>query len=393
MTFRTNRSCVLIALLVAAFLLDLSSGLHAADDSLWMTNMEKAMKKAQKEKKDLLVDFTGSDWCGWCIRLDNEVFKKELFKTKAPADFVLVALDFPRQKKLPAELKKQNDLWQKKLGVRGFPTIYLLDGKGRPYAKTGYQQGGAEKYLTHLAELRKVRVDRDAALAKAEKLKGLEKAKLLDEAIAKMDPAVIFSSYKDIVDTIIKADKKNKAGLKNKYLGILINAEVGALMQARDVEGALKKIAEAEKTLKPEGQVAQDILFLKSQAYYGKGDMKGAEAAMRSALAAAPEGKKAADIKRILDNYFSPVMIRFNKINETIQKGQLDEALKLAEAAIKELKPTGGDAHILFFARGLVHMRKDDNKKAREDFEAALKAAPQGKYARYIKSTLENKLK
>lgn len=119
----------------------------------WLTDFEAAKKKAAAEKKDILVDFTGSDWCGWCIKLDKEVFSTEAFK--AQKDFVLVALDFPRRKEIPADQKAKNEALMRQWGVRGFPTIILTNASGEAYARTGYQAGGPEKYLPHLAELRK----------------------------------------------------------------------------------------------------------------------------------------------------------------------------------------------------------------------------------------------
>ena len=130
-----------IALVAAAV-----SSVRASGEG-WVSDYEAAKKTAATEKKDLLLDFTGSDWCGWCIRLDKEVFGKEPFKTKAPKDFVLVTVDFPQQKKLPEAVEKQNTELQEKFGVEGFPTIYLADSTGRPYAKTGYQPGGPEAYV------------------------------------------------------------------------------------------------------------------------------------------------------------------------------------------------------------------------------------------------------
>lgn len=119
----------------------------------WLTDFEAAKKQAAAEKKDILVDFTGSDWCGWCIKLDKEVFSTPAFK--AQKDFVLVSLDFPRRKEIPADQKAKNEALMRQWGVRGFPTIILTNAKGEAYARTGYQPGGPEKYLPHLAELRK----------------------------------------------------------------------------------------------------------------------------------------------------------------------------------------------------------------------------------------------
>jgi thioredoxin-related protein len=120
----------------------------------WVTDFEMAKKKAADEGKDLFINFTGSDWCGWCIRLDKEVFRQKLFASEAPTRFVFVKIDFPRQTSLPAALKKQNDQLAQEYQVQGFPTIILADATGKTYAQTGYQEGGPMAYLQHLAELR-----------------------------------------------------------------------------------------------------------------------------------------------------------------------------------------------------------------------------------------------
>jgi thioredoxin-related protein len=118
-----------------------------------MTDFELAQTKAKEENKSLLLDFTGSDWCGWCIKLKDEVFSKSAFKDYAKESLVLVELDFPRNKKQSAEVKKQNEALAQKFGVRGFPTLILLSPEGELIGKTGYRQGGAEAYVEHLKEI------------------------------------------------------------------------------------------------------------------------------------------------------------------------------------------------------------------------------------------------
>lgn len=122
----------------------------------WTDDFEAAKKEAKAKKKYLLVDFSGSDWCGWCVRLDKEVFSKKEFVKAAKNKFVLVFIDNPMNKDRLSPLgKKQNwDLTQK-YGVRGFPTVLLMDADGTKFAATGYRQGGPEKYMEHLNALLK----------------------------------------------------------------------------------------------------------------------------------------------------------------------------------------------------------------------------------------------
>ncbi len=126
--------------------------LSAADG--WLTDLDEGIKVAKAEKKAILVDFTGSDWCGWCIRLKKEVFDQKEFAA-ASKDFVLVELDYPQKKKQSPEEKAKNKALSEKFAIEGFPTIMLLDSAGEPFAQTGYEAGGPVKYLAHLKELLK----------------------------------------------------------------------------------------------------------------------------------------------------------------------------------------------------------------------------------------------
>ncbi len=120
----------------------------------WGTDFEKASAKAKAEGKYILIDFSGSDWCGWCVKLNKEVFSMNAFKAYAAENLVLVLADFPRNKsKQSAELQKQNKALAKKFRVEGFPTVYLLDPNGNPVAKTGYQAGGPKAYVEHIKKL------------------------------------------------------------------------------------------------------------------------------------------------------------------------------------------------------------------------------------------------
>lgn len=119
----------------------------------WLTDFEKAKELAAEKDVPILADFSGSDWCGWCIKLDNEVFSKKQFKEFAEKNLVLFLADFPSQKPQSEEVKKQNRTLQKKYGIRGFPTVLVLDENGNEKERTGYRRGGAESYVKHLKEL------------------------------------------------------------------------------------------------------------------------------------------------------------------------------------------------------------------------------------------------
>ncbi len=121
----------------------------------WETDLEVAKKRAKDENKEILADFTGSDWCGWCIKLKKEVFDQPEFQEYAKKHLVMLELDFPNKKKLPAKEKEQNEQLSKEFQVNGFPTVLLMNSKGKEIARTGYQDGGPEKYVEHLKGLLK----------------------------------------------------------------------------------------------------------------------------------------------------------------------------------------------------------------------------------------------
>ena len=119
----------------------------------WLTDFEAARKLAEEKKLPILADFSGSDWCGWCIKLHNEVFSQNEFKKYAKDNFVLLLVDFPSRKEQSEAEKKKNQALAQKYGVQGFPTVLLLDAKGKVIGRTGYQRGGPSAYVDHLKKL------------------------------------------------------------------------------------------------------------------------------------------------------------------------------------------------------------------------------------------------
>ena len=132
-----------------------SKSTAAAAKAGWLTNYAEAQKEAQAKNKLLLMDFTGSDWCGWCIMLDKEVFSKPEFKEYASKHLVLLELDFPRGKRLPPETAAQNEQLVQKYRISGFPTVVVFDSTGKPLGALGYQAGGAPAFIAELEKLRK----------------------------------------------------------------------------------------------------------------------------------------------------------------------------------------------------------------------------------------------
>ena len=120
----------------------------AADSSgIWKTDYDAALKQAAAENKYVLVDFSGSDWCGWCMKLDREVFSQKEFIDYAKANLICVLLDFPRGKELPKAQKDANQALLDRYQVQGFPTVLILNPQGKLVKQTGYQPGGSVNYV------------------------------------------------------------------------------------------------------------------------------------------------------------------------------------------------------------------------------------------------------
>jgi protein disulfide-isomerase len=121
----------------------------------WLTDFAQAKTLAAEQKRPIFINFSGSDWCGWCVKLDGEVFSQEAFVKYAGENLVLLLADFPKRTKLPEAIAAQNNKLAENYGIRGFPTVLLVDAEGKVLAQTGYQRGGADAYVEHLKGLLK----------------------------------------------------------------------------------------------------------------------------------------------------------------------------------------------------------------------------------------------
>jgi thioredoxin-related protein len=121
----------------------------------WIEDFEEAKKQAAKEGKLILIDFSGSDWCGWCKKMDEEVFAQAKFVKEASKKFVLVMIDNPRDKSILSSLaRRQNSELKEKFSVSGYPTVVIANPKGeRVGGHSGYRRGGPKGYIKYLREL------------------------------------------------------------------------------------------------------------------------------------------------------------------------------------------------------------------------------------------------
>lgn len=122
----------------------------------WSTDLEKAFAQAKKDKKPVLVEFTGSDWCPPCIAMRKNVFSTKEFVDAASKKFILVELDFPNGDE---KLKAKNEPYAENYKIEGFPTIILFDAEGKEFSRFfASEYPTTEQFLKHL----------DSALSKKE---------------------------------------------------------------------------------------------------------------------------------------------------------------------------------------------------------------------------------
>ena len=292
-----------------AAILSLTVAAQAAEG--WIVDFEKAKAQAAKEGKSILMEFTGSDWCPPCKALHKNVLVKDVFKTEMPKSFVLLKLDSPRDKskQTPEEIEQYKTL-SAKYGIKGVPTIFLADAKGRPYYETvGYSGDPAEKYVANLKDQLGTLAKRDAAFAKAEKADGTEKAKLLAEGLSLVNDEMALKTYGDVVSQIIELDADNEAGLKAKFAGLKnsvgFKAELEATMRGsrgepEDTLAAIDKLI-AEK--KPTGVALQEAVFYKGSIHF-QTDKAKAKEFLLEAQKLAPESETGKRIDDILERFF-----------------------------------------------------------------------------------------
>ncbi|MBI5725933.1 MAG: thioredoxin family protein [Planctomycetes bacterium] len=142
-----------IGLATCALILAEDSKPASAPAVEWLTSYAKAVEAAKKDKKLILADFTGSDWCGWCKKLKAEVFDTDEFKTWAAKNVILLELDFPKKKQQDDATKKQNQELNDKYKIEGFPTILFLKADGTKVGQTGYVKGGAKVWIENAQKI------------------------------------------------------------------------------------------------------------------------------------------------------------------------------------------------------------------------------------------------
>lgn len=175
----------------------------------WTSDLDAARQKAAAEGKALLLDFTGSDWCGWCIRLRKDVLSKPEFEAYAADKFVPVEIDIPQNPKFDAALRQRNQQLCEKYHVSGFPTVMVLTPEGQV---AGGFCGGRPNFEAVKPEL-DTAVANAAKLTAAEKLEGADKAKALMEVYSSLS-GDMQESAAEMRDAIVALDPEDTTGLR-----------------------------------------------------------------------------------------------------------------------------------------------------------------------------------
>jgi len=255
----------------------------------FLADFDAAVAVAKKEHKDLLVDFTGSDWCGWCIKLHKEVFEFESFLAGAEKSFVLVALDFPNgddaKKRVPNP--QRNDELMKKYEIQGYPTVLLMTPDGDVFARTGYRDGGPDKYLENVKQIsasgKKAVVELPLLEKNHPTATGADQEKIVDTAIATLadldDASPFTERYAKIARDALALDPDNKKGRKLKAVEALLasgqaNADViaaAAALDPKNEKGLLEKVVsfkmntvQKKEDIEPALKVLDDFLAVAS---------------------------------------------------------------------------------------------------------------------------------
>jgi protein disulfide-isomerase len=126
---------------------------HVSAAALWLSDLSMAQAQAKAEGKFVLLNFSGSDWCGWCIKLRKEVFLRPQFEDYAKTNLVLVQIDFPKHKPLPPAVQRHNQKLADQFQVQGYPTLIVLDAQGTKRGRISYGAGGPKPFISEIEKL------------------------------------------------------------------------------------------------------------------------------------------------------------------------------------------------------------------------------------------------
>lgn len=258
----------------------------------WMTDLEAAKAKAAAENKAVLIDFTGSDWCGWCIRLRKQVLDTPAFETYAKDKFVLMEVDVPQNPKFDPELRKRNEQLCEQFAVDGFPTIMVITPQGEVVG--GFS--GFKPTVQATAQTLDAALATAALLKKAESQQGPEQLATLVQAY-KSIPENLQPQAAALLQRIVNLDPQDTTGLgRLQRVQAQRKALAAAMPSAQTPAEAIAIVDKALATAEPENkpgmlQLKFQILLTAAQSV---DDVKAAAAVGREAMQLDPNVTPAA---------------------------------------------------------------------------------------------------
>jgi thioredoxin-related protein len=338
-------------------------------EDVWAEDASRGIEQAVKEDKDLLLLFTGSDWCPPCQKLEQEVLSNEEFQFEATKHFVLVKFDFLKQTPQERSVTEQNEEWSEKFGVDDFPTVFLVDHALKPYAIAGYEDGGFQNYLGMLEESRQVRINRDEKLKAAAKQEGLERARLLDEAISEMHEEITSIYYPEIIEEIVALDKDDELGLRSKWnsakeaeMRKIIMTDVMMISRLEKPDRAIKFIDDVLDEIEFPASEKLEILQMKLNLIRQLNDNEKTDQLLDEMI----------NLDGVTDETRQRLIVK--KIYLMIGSDREAEALKLLENSLTN----GDDNRFLLLAKGEYLDSKGEFDAAIEAYDGAIELARNG---------------
>jgi len=341
-----------------------------ANGDQWTTDPDSAIAAAKKDGKDLLFYFAGTEKCKNCKLLEEEVFDQADFQDEITSEFLLIRVEHP-ESSAANEIEKVHSLkWSREFGVTNFPTVFLVDNALVPFAVTGYEKGGVNNYLGMLTEFHKVRVDRDDAMAKAKNAKGLERAKLLDQAISGISETIATVYYPKVIEEIISLDADNELGLRGKWNSEREAEQRKVMMTELMLVARLEKpdvaVKEIDRVLaEMEFPVTQqlEILQMKLNLVRRQNNPAALDGLLDQMIGL--PGVEGATRERLI----------VKKILLMRGSGRNEAAMDLLQSSIEQGKATGSRSLFLWAARGEMLMADKQYEKALRAFDEAIPAA------------------
>lgn len=281
-------------------------------------SVEAAMPVAQAGGRDIMLEFTGKEWCPPCIHLRTKILETPEFEAAVGDKYVLVEVVFPRLPAAVAAIPEEQRNANEKLLVHhrietGLPTVLLLDEKGFPYAQIAGARRSTAEYLKELEAAAAVRAARDAAFARAAGLQGMERAAALAEGLNAI-PENCRDKYPAVVNEINAIDSLNTLG----YARVLTrqenfrkqDAELKSIfsrmrgnLQPGQLNHAVEQLESYLETPELEPELAQMAWRALGDTYAFQRRYRDVYAAYKKAYEAAPDSRLAPRLKTALEHY------------------------------------------------------------------------------------------